>query len=76
MVILAFPLLAGPGAITSAKLSFQTAGLPVTMRSIAIANVVTYDIIYLTATAYRVLGRRGSLIITRVFIVLVAAIAV
>ena len=50
MVILAFPLLAGPGAITSAKLSFQTAGLAVTMRSIAIANVVTYDIIYLTAT--------------------------
>jgi multiple antibiotic resistance protein len=76
VVTLAFPLLAGPGAITSAKLSFQTTGLAVTMLSIAIANVVTYDVIYLAATVYRVLGRRGSLIITRAFAVLVAAIAV
>jgi multiple antibiotic resistance protein len=74
---LAFPLLAGPSAITSVKLSFQTEGLAVTMLSIAIVNVVTYGILYLTAApVYRVLGRCGSLIITRVFAVLVAAIAV
>jgi multiple antibiotic resistance protein len=77
VVILAFPLLAGPGASTSAKLYFQTAGLAVTMRSIAIANVVTYDIFYLTATnRLQSTGRRGSLIINKVFAVLVAAIAV
>jgi multiple antibiotic resistance protein len=61
VVPLAFPLLAGPSAITSVKLSFQTAGLAVTMLSIAIVNVVTYGIFYLTAAPiYRVLGRRGS----------------
>ncbi|MBA3285235.1 MAG: hypothetical protein H0U27_09300 [Nitrosopumilus sp.] len=36
VVPLAFPLLVGPGAITSVILSFQTAGLAVTMLSIAI----------------------------------------
>ncbi len=76
VVPLAFPLLAGPGAITSVILSFQTAGLAVTMLSIAIVIGITYVIFYLTVPIYRILGRRGSLIITRVFAVLVAAIAV
>ena len=76
VVPLAFPLLAGPGAITSVILSFQTAGLAVTMLLIAIVIAVTYVIFYLTSPIYRILGRRGSLIITRVFSVLVAAIAV
>lgn len=76
VIPLAFPLLAGPGAITSVILSFQTAGLAVTMLSIAIVILVTYVIFYLTKPIYRILGRRGSLIITRVFAVLVAAIAV
>ena len=76
VVPLAFPLLAGPGAITSVILSFQTAGLAVTMLSIAIVIGITFVIFYLTSPIYRILGRRGSLIITRVFAVLVAAIAV
>ena len=46
------------------------------MPSIANPIVVTYGIFYLTAPIYRVLGRRGSLIITMVFAVLVAATAV
>ena len=70
---MAFPLLAGPGAITSVILSFQTAGLAVTMLSIAIVIGVTYVVFYLTGPIYRILGRRGSLIITRVFAVLVAS---
>lgn len=57
-------------------LSFQTAGLAVTMLSIAIVIGITYFVFYFTAPIYRILGRRGSLIITRVFAVLVAAIAV
>src|SRR3990170_3798835 len=47
VIPLAFPLLAGPGAITSVILSFQTAGLAVTMLSIAIVILVTYVIFYL-----------------------------
>ena len=76
VVPLAFPLLAGPGAITTVILSFQTSGLMVTILSIAIVIGITYVVFFLTGTIYRILGRRGSLIITRIFAVLVAAIAV
>ncbi len=76
VVPLAFPLLAGPGAITTVILSFQMSGLMVTILSIAIVMGITYVVFFLTGTIYRVLGRRGSLIITRVFAVLIAAIAV
>lgn len=76
VVPLAFPLLAGPGAIASVILSFQTSGLIITMLSILIVIGLTYLIYYMTDPIYRILGRRGSLIITRVFAILVAAIAV
>ena len=76
VVPLAFPLLAGPGAITTVILSFQMSGLMVTILSIAIVIGITYIVFFLTGTIYRILGRRGSLIITRIFAVLVAAIAV
>ena len=76
VVPLAFPLLAGPGAITSVIISFQDAGLVVTILSIAIVIGVTYIVLLLVNPIYRVLGRRGSMIITRVSAVLVAAIAV
>jgi multiple antibiotic resistance protein len=76
VVPLAFPLLAGPGAITSVMISFQTAGLVVTMLSISIVIVITYLVLRLVNPIYRMIGRRGSMIFTRVFAVLVAAIAV
>ena len=76
VVPLAFPLLAGPGAITTVILSFQMSGLLVTILSIAIVIGITYVVFSLTGAIYRILGRRGSLIITRIFAVLVAAIAV
>jgi multiple antibiotic resistance protein len=73
---LAFPLLAGPGAITSVMISFQSAGLIVTLLSIIIVIVVTYTVLRLVNPIYKLLGRRGSMIFTRIFAVLVAAIAV
>ena len=76
IIPLAFPLLAGPGAITSVILSFQTSGLIITILSIAIVIIITYVIFLFTSTFYRILGRRGSLVITRVFAILIAAIAV
>ena len=76
VVPLAFPLLAGPGAITSVMISFQSAGLIVTLLSISIVIIITYIILRLVNPIYKVLGRRGSMIFTRVFAVLVAAIAV
>jgi multiple antibiotic resistance protein len=76
VVPLAFPLLAGPGAITSVIISFQTAGLIVTILSIAIVIGITYVILQSINSIYRLLGRRGSMIITRVFAVFIAAIAI
>jgi multiple antibiotic resistance protein len=76
VVPLAFPLLAGPGAITTVILSFQMSGLMVTVLSIAIVMGITYVVFFLTGKIYKILGRRGSLIITRIFAVLIAAIAV
>jgi multiple antibiotic resistance protein len=76
VVPLAFPLLAGPGAITTVIISYQTTGLIVTILSIAIVIATTYMILSLANPIYRILGRRGSMVITRVFAVLVAAFAV
>jgi multiple antibiotic resistance protein len=76
VVPIAFPLLAGPGAITAVIISFQTAGLAVTAISIVIVIGITYVVLRYVDKIYRVLGRRGSIIVTRVFAVLIAAIAV
>jgi multiple antibiotic resistance protein len=76
VVPLAFPLLAGPGAITAVILSYQPAGLVITMLSIVIVIGITYIVFYLTGTIYRILGKRGSLIVTRIFAVLIAALAI
>jgi multiple antibiotic resistance protein len=69
-------LLAGPGAITSVIISYETAGLVVTILSIAIVIGITYVILQFINPIYRILGRRGSVIITRVFAVFIAAIAI
>jgi multiple antibiotic resistance protein len=76
VVPFAFPLLAGPGAITSVIISYQTSDIIVTILSIAIVIAITYLILLLAAPIYRFLGRRGSMVITRVFAIIVAAFAV
>jgi multiple antibiotic resistance protein len=76
VVPLAFPLLAGPGAITAVIISLQTSGLVVTALAILITTGVTYVVLRYADSLYRVLGRRGTMIVTRVFAVFVAAIAV
>lgn len=76
IVPLAFPLLAGPGSITAVIISFESSGLIVTVFSISIAIGTAYVILRYADRLYRVLGKRGSLIITRVFAVLIAAIAI
>jgi multiple antibiotic resistance protein len=76
VVPLAFPLLAGPGAITAVIISLETTGLATTVLSIVLAIAATYATLWFSDRIYRMLGRRGSLIVTRVFAVFVAAIAV
>ncbi|WP_158385579.1 MarC family protein [Candidatus Nitrososphaera evergladensis] len=76
VVPLAFPLLAGPGAITAVIISLETTGLVATVLSIVFAIAATYATLRYSDRIYRILGRRGSLIVTRVFAVFVAAIAI
>lgn len=76
VVPLAFPLLAGPGAITAVIISYQTTGLIATALSIIIVIGVTYIVLRFVDKIYTILGRRGSIIVTRVFAVLIAAIAI
>ena len=63
-------------AITAVIISFQTSGILVTALSIAIVVGVTALILRYVDRIYKVLGRRGSIIVTRVFAVFIAAIAV
>lgn len=76
VVPLAFPLLTGPGAITSVIISLQTYGLLVTLLSIALVLVVTYAILRSEDKIFRILGRRGLIVITRVLAIFLAAIAI
>lgn len=76
IVPLAFPLLAGPGALTMVILSFETYGLLITITSIAIVLGITYAILRSVDPIYRLLGKRGSLIVTRIFGIIIAAFAV
>jgi len=54
-------------------ISFETYGFIVTILSVAIVIGITYIILLAIDPIYKILGRRGSVIVTRVFI---AAIAV
>lgn len=76
VVPLAFPLLTGPGAITSVIISLQTYGLLVTLLSIALVLVATYVILRSEDKIFRILGRRGLIVITRVLAIFLAAIAI
>lgn len=76
VVPLAFPLLAGPGALTMVILSFETYGLWITIASIVIVLGITYAILRSVDPIYRLLGKRGSLIVTRIFAIIIAAFAV
>lgn len=76
VVPLAFPLLAGPGAITAVIISFELSGIIVTAISISVAVGTAYVILKYAERIHRVLGKRGSLIVTRVFAILIAAIAI
>ena len=76
IVPLAFPLLAGPGAITTVIISLQAYGGIVSIISIVLVVSVTYLVLQLGNPLLRILGRRGSLVTTRVFAIFLAAIAV
>jgi multiple antibiotic resistance protein len=58
------------------KFTSEATGFVVTILSIAIVIGITYIILLFVNPIYRLLGRRGSMIVTRVFAIFIAAIAV
>ena len=76
IIPLAFPLHAGPSAITTAIIAFQTYCAIASIITIIIVVLITYLVLQLENPLLKILGRRGSLLITRVFAIFIAAIAI
>ena len=76
IVPIAFPLLVGPGAITTTMISIQRDGLEVAIPSILIVMFLTWVVLRFTDRINRLLGRTGSAVVARVMAVFIAAIAI
>jgi len=75
-VPIAFPLLVGPGAITTAIVTLQTSGVAVTLVSIVVAFGATWAILRSIEHIYGFLGKGGSAVVARLMAIFIAAIAV
>jgi len=73
---IAFPLLVGPGAITTTMISIQSSGIPIALIAIAIVMSLSWVVLRLTDRIYRLLGKTGSAVIARIMALFIAAIAV
>ncbi len=75
-VPIGFPLLVGPGAITTTILNLQTIGLIPTVLSVLIIFAMVWVILRFIDMIYHFLGKTGSMVIARVMAMFIAAIAV
>lgn len=73
---LAFPLLVGPGAITTTIITLERYGIVVALLSVSIAIMLTLIVFNFMHMLNRLLGQLGSLIVSRVMAILIAAIAI
>ena len=76
IVPLGFPLLVGPGAITTSMVLLSMYGYIVVLAAIVACFAVIGITLIFSAPIYRILGRSGALIITKIMALLIAAIAV
>ena len=74
-VPLGTPLLAGPGAITTVMI-IQSWGFFIVLFAIMSAIVATKVIVDFSAQIYKILGREGSEVLSRIMGIIVAAIAI
>ncbi len=75
-VPIGYPLLVGPGAITTSILNIQSFGIVSTLLSVMVTFIIVWIILHFIDPIYKVLGKNGSLVITRVMALLIAAISV
>lgn len=81
VVPLGIPLLAGPGAITTAIIYFNSASVTIPERILVIAAVITvmvasYLILRFSIRIFERMGKTGSMIISRIMGLLLAAIGI
>ena len=76
VVPIAIPLLVGPGAITTTILNIRLFGVAITVASVLIVFFIVWLTLRFIDQIHRLLGRSGSLIISRVMALIIAAIAV
>ncbi|MCS7118076.1 MAG: MarC family protein [Thaumarchaeota archaeon] len=70
---LAFPLIAGPGALTSAMISIKTVG-PFYLIPVMVVMLATWAVLRASSWFMRMLGRQGADAIARIMAVFIAAI--
>ena len=70
------PLLVGPGAITTSILNIQTYGILPTLTAVLLTFAIVWIILKFIDPIYRILGKNGSVVISRVMALLIASIAV
>ncbi len=76
VIPIAFPLLVGPGAITTTMIALGAYGILVTLGSILMVMLLTWIVMKQTDRIHRLLGRTGSAVVAQVMGVFIAAIAI
>ncbi len=76
VVPLGCPLLVGPGAITTAMVLLKIYGYLVVLSAIFVCFLLIWLVLYYAEFIYKFLGRNGTLIISKIMAILIAAIAV
>ena len=76
IVPFATPLLAGPGAIATVIYTRYNWGLATTMFSIFVNAVIALALLLMGERILRVIGKNGSLLLVRLFSMILAAIAI
>ncbi len=76
VVPIGFPLLVGPGAITTTILILQSSGFLVTIFSVLITFVTVWLTLKYVNPIFKFLGKEGSLVVARLMAMFIAAIAI
>ncbi len=71
-----FPLLAGPGAITTTMIAINAYGPIIAVISIILVMIITWIIVTSTSIIYKIMGKTGLDVVAKVMAVFLAAIAV
>ncbi len=76
VIPLAFPLLVGPGAITTTMISIHSLGIPLSVIPVAAVMVLTWLVLENSFFFTRLLGKDGADAVARVMAVFITAIGV